>query len=386
MNKIKVYHFHNGSGGGVLSVIKNMLKYSQNHAIENHVIYTINIEEKAVYPVNNFEGAFSEQVFYYSPKWNFYYTCRQLAKMLPDDKSLVIAHDWLELGMMSNLGLQNPIVYFLHGDYDYYYQLAQKHESAIDQFICVAKSIETKLLTLLPARKENIAYLRFPVPEVSTKQIASNEFPIVFIGRLNEGKGYPLLPVIAEELRKKNFDIFWHILGTADMETDEILWDENIQVHFYNNISNEEVLALLAKMKIIILPSLAEGMPVALIEAMKAGVIPLVNNIDGGIQELVVDEQTGYKINGNEIADYVKKIILLIGNKSLAEKIKINCIKKANELFNPINNTKRIELVFESVVLSTREIKYAKKIYGSRLDQNWLPNIFTRLIRGIKCE
>ena len=150
MSKKKVYHFHNGGGGGVLSVIRNLLKFANNPAIENHVIYTINKEEKAVYSINNLEGAFSEQVFYYSPKWNFYYTCRQLAKLLPDNKALVIAHDWLELGMMSNLGLQNPLILFLHGDYDYYYQLAQQHEPAIDQFICVAQNIETNLISLLP--------------------------------------------------------------------------------------------------------------------------------------------------------------------------------------------------------------------------------------------
>ena len=91
--KIKIYHFHNGGGGGVLSVIKNLLKYSNNPAIENHVIYTINKEEKGVYVINNLEGAFSEQVFYYSQKWNFYYTCRQLAKLLPDCKAIIVAHD-----------------------------------------------------------------------------------------------------------------------------------------------------------------------------------------------------------------------------------------------------------------------------------------------------
>ena len=171
MSKLRIYHFHNGCGGGVLSVISNLLKFSNNPTIENHVIYTINKDEKPIYAINNLEGAFSEQVFYYSTQWNFYFTCRQLAKLLPDNKALVIAHDWLELGMMSQLGLQYPLVYFLHGDYDYYYQLAQKHESAIDQFICVAQNIEIKLLSLLPARKNNVYYLRFPVPGVINKQV-----------------------------------------------------------------------------------------------------------------------------------------------------------------------------------------------------------------------
>ena len=383
MAKFTVYHFHNGSGGGVLSVIKNLLKYSNNHAIENHIIYTINKEQTSTFFIPALEGAASEQVFYYSPNWNFYHTCRQLAKLLPDDRAIIVAHNWLELGMVSNLGLQNPVVCFLHGDYDYYYQLAKKHEHSVDQFICVAQNIERKLLSLLPSRSESITYLRFPVAKGIPKQVSQYNCPIIFIGRLTEEKGYPLLPIIAKALRQKNIDTVWHIVGSTVNTKDDVVWDKHIDVHFYNDISNEQVLALLAQMKIIILPFLAEGMPVAVIEAMKAGVIPLVNNIGGGIQELVVDGETGYKINHNEIADYIEKIILLIDNKNLAEKIKIKCIEKANAMFEPMNNTKRIESVFESTILSSKEIKYASKIYGSRLDQLFFPNFLIYTLRKL---
>lgn len=380
MNKIKLYHFHNGGGGGVLAVIINLLKFSKNPAIENHVIYTINKEEKSIYPINNLEGAFSEQVFYYSPKWNFYYTCRQLAKLLPDEKALVVAHDWLELGMMSQLGLQNPVVYFLHGDYDYYYGLAQKHAPSIDQYICVAQNIETKLLAILPSEKDNIAYLRFPVPEVINKHILKNDCPIIFIGRLTETKGYPLLPLIAKALSQENRHVAWHIVGIADNSNDEVVWDKNFDVHFYGNISNKEVLTLLPQMKILLLPSIAEGMPVVVIEAMKAGVIPLVNNINGGIQELVEDAETGYKINDNVISSYAEKIILLMDNKILAEKMKINCIDKANAMFEPFLNTLRIESVCGDAFTSVKN-KQPIEVYGSRLDRPWLSNNIVLFIR-----
>ena len=120
---MKVYHFHNGSGGGVFSVIKNLLEFSQSPDIENHVIYTINKLNQPSYTIGNLKGAASEQIFYYSPKWNFFHTCKLLAKLLPDEKVIIVAHDWLELGLVSNLGLQNKVVMFLHGDYNYYYQL-----------------------------------------------------------------------------------------------------------------------------------------------------------------------------------------------------------------------------------------------------------------------
>ncbi len=95
LQKIKVYHFHNGGGGGVLSVIRNILKYSAEADIENHIIHTINKDIDHPFTIDKMEGAVSENIFYYSPKWNFYYTCKQLAKLLPNDKAIIIAHDWL---------------------------------------------------------------------------------------------------------------------------------------------------------------------------------------------------------------------------------------------------------------------------------------------------
>ena len=296
---------------------------------------------KPEFTIDTLEGAASQKIFYYSPKWNFYYTCRQLAKLLPNKDAVVIAHDWLELGMMSNLGLQNPLVLFLHGDYEYYYQLRKLHEKAIDRFICVAQSIQIKLAERLPQRKNDIEYNRFPVPEVKYNPQKKNKGNIIFIGRLTAGKGYTLLPVIAKKICERNIDATWHIVGTPDGEMkEEVVWDNNIRVHFYKNISNDEVLRLLQEMEIFILPSVAEGTPVTVVEAMKAGAIPLVNNINGGIQELVENDSTGYKINDNNVEEYAKKITELIQNEMLAERLRKNCIEKANALFDPYQNTK----------------------------------------------
>jgi len=246
LNKLKIYHFNNGKGGGVLSVIRNLLRFSNNPLIENHIIYTVNKEQIPVFIPEQIEGAVTTQIFYYSPTWNFYYTCRQLSKLLPDEKALVVAHDWLELGMMSNLGLQNAVVQFVHGAYDYYYQLAKLHDASIDLFIAVAQNIESRLIETIPHRRNDIGYLRFPVPCTNhqEKDVGEN-INIVFIGRLDSAKGYPLMPAIAKKVKEKNNNVRWHIVGSSDNDnTANIFWEESIQVKFYGNMPNNEVLAL----------------------------------------------------------------------------------------------------------------------------------------------
>jgi len=385
LSKIKIYHFNNGGGGGVLSVIRNLLKFSSQPNIENHIIYTINMDLVKEYRCNKIEGAVSEVIFYYSAKWNFYFTCRQLAKLLPDDKAVIVAHDWLELGMASMLGLQNPVIQFLHGDYEYYYQLAALNQASIDKFITVAKNIENKLASLLPGRINNIYYLRFPVPYIKFDE-KSRGNNIIFVGRLSNDKGYHLLAEVNQLLLNKGIVLDWHIVGEGINGIAYKLngWNGASNIRFYGNIDNQKVLTILKKMEYFILPSLAEGMPVSLIEAMKAGVIPLVNDIEGGIQELIEDGVTGFKISNNTpvlYADCIEKLISLIG---LSAKIGENCTSLANHLFDPVKNTSFIEEEIMSLNEITIGEKKSKRVYGSTLDQNWIPNLITQFVRKNK--
>jgi glycosyltransferase involved in cell wall biosynthesis len=366
LSKIKVYHFHNGGGGGVLAVIKNLLLFSANSNIENHVIYTINKQLTRQYNIENIEGAASQHVYYYTGSNNFYHTCHYLAKLLPDEKAVIIAHDWLELGMVSNLGLKNPLILFLHGDYDYYYDLAKKHVAAIDLFITVAGNIATQLVEFLPEKKDDILYLRVPVALANCNaKTENNGFNIIFVGRLTEAKGYNLLPVIAEKLQALNIDVNWHIVGEGvETKINMRSWTKNVKVKFYDYKSNNDVMQILTGMQLLILPSLAEGMPMVIAEAMKAGVVPIVNNIKGGVQEMVINKYTGYTIQNNAVENYTEKIIQLVNNKDQLEEMKKNGVGLANQLFNPLVNTTAIEEKIMAVAAGKKN-KYPVKVYGA---------------------
>jgi len=307
--KLTVFHFHNGSGGGVLSVIQNLLKYSQSKEIENHVIYTINRDKDNVkdFIIPKLAGAATEQVFYYSPRWNFYFTCKQLAKLLPDKKALIIAHDWLELGMSSNIGLQNPVVFFLHGNYDYYYNLAKKHSNVIDNFICISKPIYHKLNNYLPGRKNAILQRYFPVPQIQSIAKENATLNIYYCVRNLEetGKRFLLLPQIDKLLQKAGITVSWTVIGRGGEELNIRQGLQSLRnLTYHSNLKNEEVLSLLAKQDVFVLPSQNEGLPVALVEAMKAGLVPLVSNWEGATEELIIEGESGFYIDWNDAEKY----------------------------------------------------------------------------------
>lgn len=389
MQKIKVYHFHNGSGGGVLSVIKNLLKYSTNSLIENHVIYTINKDQVQNYPVKQLEGAVSETVFYYSPKWNFYHTCRQLAKLLPDDKALLITHDWLELGMASQLGLQNPVINFLHGDFDYYYDLAKIHNKAINKFICISPVIFDKLLKSLVNRMDDILYRKFPIPSIEITEKSNHLLNCIYFVRdlTDTRKQFWMIPEINKQLIKKDISVNWIIAGGGVSKSEfKKLWNGNgiHNVEFKEAVSNESIIEELKRSDIFLLPSTAEGFPVAVVEAMKAGVVPLITNWNGATDELVIENKTGFYFNVNDVESYVDKISQLNSDRKLLQSIALTAATVANKLFNPNQNTTDIESIYFTAIESNTVIKKAKRVYGSKLDQKWIPNSITNFIRSFK--
>lgn len=384
LQKIKVFHFNNGTGGGVLSVIKNLLKYSSNTAIENHVIFTINKDLVSKYEMPLLEGALTQQVFYYSPKWNFYYSCKQLAKLLPDDTSVVVAHDWLELGMMSNLGLQNPVVQIVHGNYDYYYELAKKHAGAIDCFICISPVIFKNLNSRISERKSDITYCRFAVPSIAPIEKKNELLKIFYCVRSldDDNKQFLLLPKINAILKQKSVPVQWTIIGDG-MDKDEVekLMGQQSNLSLFSSLLNEEVIHLLPKHDLFILPSLKEGFPVAAVEAMKAGLVPLVTNWEGATEELIVQGETGFYFVPGNANGYADKIELLSNDRSLLTKTAEAGSKRANQLFDPEINTRAIEEIIVAASGNNKKNKKAIKVYGSRLDQRWIPNFITNRIR-----
>ena len=71
---------------------------------------------------------------------------------------------------------------------------------------------------------------------------------------------------------------------------------------------------------IFVLPSLWEGQPIAMLEAMAAG-RPVVATKVGGIPEIIVDGENGLLAEPKDEVSLAEKISLLIGDKELRDKL-----------------------------------------------------------------
>lgn len=112
---------------------------------------------------------------------------------------------------------------------------------------------------------------------------------------------------------------------------------------FKGEISNDEVLELMNKSYILLLPSVAEGFGIVYIEAMKAGTIPIATKGEG-IDGFIRNGENGFlvNVNVNEIEDLISDIY---SDKYEIKKIRENAYRDAENLTWNNNAKSYIELI-----------------------------------------
>ena len=140
-----------------------------------------------------------------------------------------------------------------------------------------------------------LAHVATPVP--STPRIVS-------VGRLSEQKGQILLVRAVAALVKRGIAIELVLVGDGPMRADveQVIADEGIagSVRITGYVSGDTVKREILEARAFVLPSFAEGLPVAIMEAL-ALARPVVSTYVAGIPELVVPGRTGWLVPAGSI-------------------------------------------------------------------------------------
>ena len=150
----------------------------------------------------------------------------------------------------------------------------------------------------------------------------NNTLLIGMIGALHRNKGYNYFLAAAKNIIKKHPNTKFIFIGKGHYrkELEEITRDSNLtrNVEFLGYIA--DVSAYYGIFDIFVLPSLVEGMPLCLLEAMAMG-IPVVATAVDGSKELVVDGETGLLVPPKDVNALVEAIEYLIENPGKAKKM-----------------------------------------------------------------
>lgn len=195
--------------------------------------------------------------------------------------------------------------------------------------ICVSKDLEN-IAKKLGAKDTIVIPSPLDISDFPKKSSHKKNNQIITVMKLTWIKGAPYLLkamshiteanllIIGEGPERKNLESLSFNLGLGD------------RVFFLGWISHSMVWKYLQESTIFVLPSLSEGTPRVILEAMACG-LPIVATKVGGIPEIMTDGVNGFLVppmNERSIAEAVKKILNDIDFQRKASKENIKLAKK----------------------------------------------------------
>ncbi len=110
----------------------------------------------------------------------------------------------------------------------------------------------------------------------------------------------------------------------------------------------DNVINILKASDIFVLPSIKEAFGLVLLEAMAAG-IPIVASRVGGIPEIVENQKSGLLVESENSSALAEKIILLVNNKALRQKLASEGLKRVQQ-FDAKEMAKNTEMVYRKTL------------------------------------
>jgi len=138
---------------------------------------------------------------------------------------------------------------------------------------------------------------------------ADDEFPIGFLGRLDPIKRIPDLVTALGDIPRAHLHIFGEGPERGEIEKAAITLGLTSRLTLHGAVERPQ--DALSKMRLLVLPSAAEGFGLVLIEAMAAG-IPVVATGVPGIRDVVKDGMTGLLVppaQPRKLADAINRLI-----------------------------------------------------------------------------
>jgi glycosyltransferase involved in cell wall biosynthesis len=129
---------------------------------------------------------------------------------------------------------------------------------------------------------------------------------IAFVGRLSHEKGPDLFCQIASA--RQNI-AQWHIYGDGPMRASLEL-EYGHCVKFHGMVSTLE--AVWPSIGLLLMPSRAEGLPMAALEAMASGV-PVIASAVGGLPDLITQGVTGWLVDAGSTSGFMNAVDTAIG-------------------------------------------------------------------------
>lgn len=181
--------------------------------------------------------------------------------------------------------------------------------------------------------------------------IPENKIVLGFIGRICYIKG--IIPFVKEFAKKVDEfkDTVVLLVGTGDQfeEVKELIKVLNLEEYFILTGFQKDIYKFYPLIDIFFLPSLYEGLPMVILEAM-ASRTPVISMDVGGISEVIVDNYSGFLVEEKNYAQFISKIIELKNDATLRRKFSSNAFEIISNNFDIQKYCENVEKIYKNFI------------------------------------
>ena len=236
-----------------------------------------------------------------------------------------------------------PTVGILHSDDPYYRAIQDQflfgaRDLQLSSVVCVSQELERQVKLRSPA---NSIVARIPygvsIPAFISES-TPDRFRIAYVGRLAEEQKQisELTRAFIRVCRTiPDADAVIYGDGPDRCNVEAILATEgqDLRVRLAGNIPNDRIQHELLQCDVIALLSDYEGLPIALLEAMACGCVPVCLSMQSGIPELIQDGINGIIVTNRE-SSFTTAIQRLRNDVEFRDRLSLNARKTVSERFS----------------------------------------------------
>ena len=231
----------------------------------------------------------------------------------------------------------------------YYLQDKQEKLEKEEKFTIIYNGINVDIFNQNNLNEEDITKLR------SELGIESNCKIIGCVGNVNPAKGYEYLIDAAVGVKKNIPNIKFIIVGgLISSQKDyyqklkDLIREHQLDNNFIFTGKRDDIAELLSLFDLFVLPSTAEGTPMAILEAM-AMEKPIIATDVGAISEQIIDNESGMLIEPKNPEQLAQSIKDLLENEDKALLLANNARIRVNKYFSVKKSSEKYKQVYESL-------------------------------------
>jgi len=185
-----------------------------------------------------------------------------------------------------------------------------------------------------------------------SKELPKKKPVLLFLGRIHESKGVEDI-IEAFHLLKAQMGFRFLLCGAGPLKNQFVSHCEQLlgeDFEFLGIVSGQEKIDIIKQSHFFLLPSrYGEGLPMALLETMASGVVPIVTD-DASMKSMVQHEINGIQVRKRDPKDLYEKMSEIMMKPDLYKELSEKAERKIAENYNIENYVVRLNVIYNNAM------------------------------------